>query len=434
MVAAVRTDTVIPFAVHRAQLDFLRSTALFRGYVGGRGAGKTTIGAYDLIKHTPRNRFVMAVAPDYPTVKDVTLPEFRKTCEMLGRRHSIRDTDYRGLFQTSDGGKASISFRSADDPDRLRGPNVCRMWMDEASLIKEEAYRIGIACLRDRGEMGRLTCTFTPKGKRHWTYQRFVEKATANHALFHCRSSDNPFLPTDYEELIAAQYTESRRRQELEGQFVDDDGQLISYDAMLAVSENCLWENGSPRAGARPELYIGVDIGRTRDLTCIWTWEKVGDVLWSRDIWTGRGVTFETQKAEIVKRIRNNGRVVKCQIDKGGIGFQLAEELERMFPRVVEGVHLTGGNMAAIANGLAVAVEGKRCRIPHDRDVHDDWAMIPKPETKHGKDTLAKVERDKELGHADRFWAAALGVDAAMHAPSPVSFGRPRGYAAGMGR
>lgn len=36
------------------------------------------------------------------------------------------------------------------------------------------------------------------------------------------------------------------------------------------------------RAGG--QLYLGVDIGRKRDLTVLWVWEKVGDTLWTRAV------------------------------------------------------------------------------------------------------------------------------------------------------
>ena len=45
----VSVDTT--FGLSRAQRAFLGSPALYRGFVGGRGAGKTFISTYDLGAH-----------------------------------------------------------------------------------------------------------------------------------------------------------------------------------------------------------------------------------------------------------------------------------------------------------------------------------------------------------------------------------------------
>ena len=50
-------------------------------------------------------------------------------------------------------------------------------------------------------------------------------------------------------------------------------------------------------------LYLGVDIGRKRDLTIAWLFEKVGDVLWSRVLMTLKGVSFDEQEKAICRLI-----------------------------------------------------------------------------------------------------------------------------------
>ena len=46
-----------------------------------------------------------------------------------------------------------------------------------------------------------------------------------------------------------------------------------------------------------PELYLGVDIGRKRDLTIAWLFEKVGGVLWSRHLLTLKGVRLTSRRS-----------------------------------------------------------------------------------------------------------------------------------------
>jgi phage terminase large subunit-like protein len=116
---------------------------------------------------------------------------------------------------------AQVLFRSADEPDRLRGVNLSGAWLDEASYMKADVYNIVIASLREGGDQGWLTATFTPKGRQHWTYKLFGE-GRPNTELFHSTTLANPFLHKGFADTIAAQYTSHLRLQELEGQFVDD--------------------------------------------------------------------------------------------------------------------------------------------------------------------------------------------------------------------
>ena len=60
-----------------------------------------------------------------------------------------------------------------------------------------------------------------------------------------------------------------------------------------------------------PELYLGVDIGRKRDLTIAWLFEKVGGVLWSRHLMTLKGVSFDEQERAICGLIEGGAR---CQV------------------------------------------------------------------------------------------------------------------------
>jgi predicted phage terminase large subunit-like protein len=121
---------------------------------------------------------------------------------------------------------AEVLFRSADEPDRLRGPNLSGVWLDEASLMHPDAFAITIGRLREGGEQGWLTATFTPKGRSHWTHETFAT-GRPNTALFHSRTRDNPFLPPAFTETVRGQYTSTLAAQELDGQFLDQGGGLF---------------------------------------------------------------------------------------------------------------------------------------------------------------------------------------------------------------
>lgn len=122
---------------------------------------------------------------------------------------------------------ADIIFRSTEDPDKLRGPNLSGIWMDEASLMSEDAFTILIGRLREGGEQGWLTATFTPKGKLHWTYDTFGTRQPDT-ALFHASTFNNPFLPPKFYDTVAGKYTSKLAEQELEGVFSETGGVLFN--------------------------------------------------------------------------------------------------------------------------------------------------------------------------------------------------------------
>jgi predicted phage terminase large subunit-like protein len=118
---------------------------------------------------------------------------------------------------------ATIRFRTAEDPDRMRGPNLSGVWLDEASLMDQDAYSIVIGSLREAGEQGWLSATFTPKGPFHWTYETFA-KGREDTAIFRAHTRENPFNPPGFADTLAKQYGPQFARQELGGEFVETEG------------------------------------------------------------------------------------------------------------------------------------------------------------------------------------------------------------------
>lgn len=207
--------------VYPKQRAFTESKALWRAFVGGIGSGKSFIGALDMIRRAKPGRLYLVTAPTYTMLEDASLRSF---IDVAQRLDVVSPSDIKRspppFIKLRTG--AEIIFRSADDPDRLRGPNLSGVWMDEASLMKREVFDILIGRLRE-GEMGWGTATFTPKGKLHWTYKLFGSD-DADTFLVHAKSDENPFLPPGFVANIRKRYTAQQVRQELGGEFVDSGG------------------------------------------------------------------------------------------------------------------------------------------------------------------------------------------------------------------
>jgi predicted phage terminase large subunit-like protein len=246
------------------QRAFHRSDARYRGFVAGIGAGKSWAGAYDLIRRARPGRLYMAAAPTFPMMRDATLRTFASLARGL---HFLAGLNRSDLTATLGNG-AEVLFRSADDPERWRGPNLSGVWLDEASLMVRSAFDVAIGRLREAGEQGWLSATFTPKGRVHWTYDLFGRGAPDT-ALFHARTGDNPFLPPEFTAGVARQYGGLLSQQELEGAFVDLGAGLFRAEHLSrvapgpphdAVRRVRYWDKGY---SARGDYTVGVLMSKT---------------------------------------------------------------------------------------------------------------------------------------------------------------------------
>lgn len=157
------------------------------------------------------------------------------------------------------------------------------------------------------------------------------------------------------------------------------------------------------------DLYIGVDIGRRRDLTVIWVLSRSGDNFTTESVFVLDNTPFEEQ-ARILRSVLASGHVAGCCIDQGGIGMQLAEMLAETFPGIVEQVSFTNANKAEMAHRLKLAMEAGNFWMPDDDDLKADFASVERDVTDSGLIRIAAPHSG--TGHGDRFWAAALAMRA----------------------
>ncbi len=179
------------------------------------------------------------------------------------------------------------------------------------------------------------------------------------------------------------------------------------------------------------DLYLGVDIGRKRDLTIAWLFEKVGGVLWSRRLLTLKGVSFDEQEKAIsgliegaryqvpgasVLNLTPDTRhltplVRRVCVDQSGIGMMLAEHLVQKYGAMVEPVTFTAALKERLAPMVKMAFEERTVRIPDNREVRADINSVKRFVTLAGNVRFDAEHTDR--GHADRFWALAMVVNAA---------------------
>jgi phage terminase large subunit-like protein len=212
--AIVRAQPTVP------QDRFFHSEARFRAFVGGVGSGKTYAGALEALRQ-PAGSAGMVIAPTYPMLKDASLKTFMEIARPL-----VTDFHKGDLRMSLRDGK-TILFRSSDNPDRLRGPNLGWVWLDEAAMMDPDTWDIVIGRLRL--EPGRAWVTTTPRG-HNWLYRTFSADEREGYDLIRSSSRENTYLPGHYVEELQRKYTAGFAKQEIEGEFVVMEGALWGYD------------------------------------------------------------------------------------------------------------------------------------------------------------------------------------------------------------
>ncbi|MBN2069112.1 MAG: terminase family protein [Opitutales bacterium] len=193
---------------------------------------------------------------------------------------------------------------------------------------------------------------------------------------------------------------------------------IPSNDASAFIDYNILdqchygwgedWE--LPKHSLTGSLYLGIDIGRKKDLTVMWLMEKLGDVLYTRRVITLKKMPFSAQE-DILHELMELGISRVC-IDETGLGMQFAERAQDNYGKyVVEGITFTPNTKSELAYPLRGAFEDKKIRIPRDKDIEADIRGIRKEVTSAGNIRFSGERSDR--GHCDRFWAMALALHAA---------------------
>lgn len=248
----VQSEARFTYRLHNAQMRFHRSPAKYRAFLGGIGSGKTFMGCLEAVLYAINHpgSLGMVIAPSFPMLRDSTM---RKFWEIMPRE--LIETWKESTKELKLINGSEILFRSADNPESLRGPNLAWIYGDEASLWKRMVWDIAAGRLRQPGFPQRAWVTCTPKGF-NWVYAQFVWSRTGDHALIHCPTTDNyRNLPEDYVRALQAQYSGIFFKQEILGEFVAFEGLVypeFSVDHIL--DENPEWF--SPR-----RTVAGLDFG-----------------------------------------------------------------------------------------------------------------------------------------------------------------------------
>jgi hypothetical protein len=223
----------------------------FRHLVAGRRGGKTLSAAWETLfyathpqeyhrdfhgEESDRPLWMWALAKDYK----VGRPALLTFLEVIRKVGLVKDKDYRWNktekvfeFYDEEGNLLStVEFKSADDPQNLRGAGLDWLWIDEAAFLpNEDAWNVTYPGLTDKA--GAVVTTTTPHGK-NWFYEEFFTGDILNDPdtfRVEYTSIDNPHFRKSEWERALKRYHPVMFKQEF----------MAAFDAMAGIALQGDW-------------------------------------------------------------------------------------------------------------------------------------------------------------------------------------------------
>lgn len=183
--------------------------------------------------------------------------------------------------------------------------------------------------------------------------------------------------------------------------FIDDESSLLS----ISLIKSCVDESMSYYTPASNiALLCGYDIGRVNDRSTLASVNSREDIYELATIDVFAKASFKEQE-DILSTHMRTYPLATIDIDKTGIGMNLAETMQSKFKSRVNGVYFTPAIKEQMALNLKKLFEDKKIKIPNDPLLISDIHAIKR--TAGAKSFKYDAKRN-EHGHADRFWALAL--------------------------
>lgn len=187
------------------------------------------------------------------------------------------------------------------------------------------------------------------------------------------------------------------------------------HDKLLAFE---LWIKQMEFTG---QLYLGLDIGRRKDLSVFWLIEKIGAMHFTRLVLTLEQMNFWVQE-QILYSIGQHRKFVRGCIDETGIGMQLAERAIDKFGNRFEAVNFSSGNVKNdMAYNTKKEMEEVSVFIPVDENIRSSIHSIKKVTTSANNIRFDVDKSELISGHADEFWGLSLCLHAAQEEFIPIN-------------
>lgn len=299
------------------------------------------------------------------------------------------------------------------DPDKVRGYSPLLTVCDEFSTLEHQDlfYRAIFPSITSPfGPPKSLIISGTPIGRSNTFWRLWEEPNDYTKFSIDIYEAKEKGLNVDIDLLKKNMIDEESFAQEFLCQPMDSNSALFSYELLNSITYNTI-----PKVISRS---LGIDIGRTHDKTAITILADTLEGTFVEEVKILSNMEFRDQ-FEQIKALIVALKPRKVTIDRTGIGMQLAEDLEREFGALIDGLAFTAQSKLEIFNNLKKAFSQSTCRIPDDPELKKDLNKIRRMVTANG--ISYKADSD-DTGHADKATSIALAYRAYLLATKDCDF------------
>mgnify|MGYP003338725955 CR=1 FL=1 len=230
-----RTRSIVLPPLHPAQIRVLQTSSRFKVLSCGRRWGKGVLTVTEWVKRAASGKKCRWISPSYASdsyqagwAMGVNLARQIPRVEIRQQRHEL---DFSRI------GGGWVQFRTAEEPDGLRGEGIDAAAFDEAAHIPH-LQEIWEQCVRPSlmDRKGDAWFISTPKGFNYFhTLYKLAENGDKDWASFLFRTSDNPTI--DAQEIAALRRSLPAlvARQEVDAEFVQLAGALFKREQFQLV-------------------------------------------------------------------------------------------------------------------------------------------------------------------------------------------------------
>ncbi len=264
------THITLP-ALHQAQIEVQTSPARFRTIAAGRRWGKGVLGIGECVKRAAMGKACWWVAPSFASAAYQAgwrMVEFYHSKVGISTLHLQRRT-------LSFPSKGWLQFKTAEEPDSLRGESLDFVVADEAAHV-QGLKQIWELCLRPtlmdrRGEAWFIS---TPAGFNYFNELWLKGRADSDWASFQYSSHSNPHLDVAELAELTADLPSLVKRQEIDAEFVQLAGLLFQREwiKFLDVAPDIKYVRSWDLAftkGESADFTAGAKIGMMADGTVV---------------------------------------------------------------------------------------------------------------------------------------------------------------------
>ncbi len=206
------------------QYKISQSHKRFKVLISGRRFGKTYLAITEMMKYAALpNQRIWYVAPTLKMAKDICWSNLK---EVLHQFNWIEDINETTLTITMRKSNSTISLKSADMPDSLRGTGLNFLVLDEFSDIpKRTWFEVLRASVSDT--LGSVFMCGTPRGYGNWSYEMFLKgKQDKEWDSFQYTTLDGGMVNKSEIEQARSDLDQRTFRQEFEGTFENYSGAI----------------------------------------------------------------------------------------------------------------------------------------------------------------------------------------------------------------